>query len=159
MKYDDASWHYGGDFPEGLPESAGAIHSGLFVAWAIQAGLGSEEVEGDAHLILERKVTPATFVMEHWDGKFGDSMLSDEGNAFASFYFEPEGRGFVVDYGEILVKDLPTYYHVPDTWESFDRIKSIIDTRYREWKSQSPAPPRFPAPSDSSPKKPWWKIW
>src|SRR6266404_3538306 len=35
MKYDDASWHYGGDFPEDLPREAGATHTGMFVAWAL----------------------------------------------------------------------------------------------------------------------------
>ena len=28
-KYDDASWHYGGDFPDDLPEENGATHIGM----------------------------------------------------------------------------------------------------------------------------------
>ena len=31
MKYDDASWHYNGDFPTDLPVEAGATHIGLAV--------------------------------------------------------------------------------------------------------------------------------
>src|SRR5688572_23363485 len=42
-KYDDADWHYGGDFPEDVPEQAGATHMGMFVAWAWSAGLAGEE--------------------------------------------------------------------------------------------------------------------
>jgi hypothetical protein len=34
MKYDDASWHFGGEFPKDLPEEAAATHTGMFVAWA-----------------------------------------------------------------------------------------------------------------------------
>jgi len=40
MKYDDASWHYGGDFPDDLPDEAGATHTGMFLAWALLSGLG-----------------------------------------------------------------------------------------------------------------------
>lgn len=29
MKYDDASWHYGGEFPDDLPPTAGATHNTL----------------------------------------------------------------------------------------------------------------------------------
>ena len=39
MKYDDWSWHSGREFPAGLPPEAGAIHIGMFVAWALLHGL------------------------------------------------------------------------------------------------------------------------
>ncbi|RML48695.1 DUF7832 domain-containing protein [Pseudomonas avellanae] len=32
MKYDDASWHYNGNFPSDLPDTAGATHIGMFLA-------------------------------------------------------------------------------------------------------------------------------
>ena len=44
-KYDDAYWHYRGEFPTELPASAGATHIGMFVAWALLAGLGRELVD------------------------------------------------------------------------------------------------------------------
>ena len=43
MKYDDASWHYGGDYPEGLPIENAFTHAGIFIAWCINHGLVSEE--------------------------------------------------------------------------------------------------------------------
>jgi len=45
MKYDDASWHYDGDFPDDLPEEAGATHVGMFLAWAI-----TDDLAGELHL-------------------------------------------------------------------------------------------------------------
>lgn len=39
MKYDDASWHVGGDFPKELPPEAGATHIGMFAAWCMLNGL------------------------------------------------------------------------------------------------------------------------
>ena len=41
-KYDDASWHYGGDFPDDLPEENGATHIGMFLNWCIDNDLISE---------------------------------------------------------------------------------------------------------------------
>jgi hypothetical protein len=38
MKYDDASWHYGGDFPTDLPRKAGSTHIALFLACAVLNG-------------------------------------------------------------------------------------------------------------------------
>ena len=38
-KYDDASWHYGGDFPKDLPIEAGATHTGMFLALARSGNL------------------------------------------------------------------------------------------------------------------------
>jgi hypothetical protein len=53
MKYDDASWHYGGDFPKDLDDMAGATHIGMFVAWCLLNGLGgalhTEEFPEDLH--------------------------------------------------------------------------------------------------------------
>lgn len=42
MKYDDASWHVGGEFPKELPPQAGATHIGMFAAWCMLAGLAGE---------------------------------------------------------------------------------------------------------------------
>ena len=44
MAYDRADWHYGGDFPEGLPDENGGTHIGMFLAWVILNGH-----EGDMH--------------------------------------------------------------------------------------------------------------
>jgi hypothetical protein len=59
VKYDDASWHYGGDFPKGLPQKAGATHIGMFLAWMILNGLSSEELmEEDDVLDLKIRKSP-----------------------------------------------------------------------------------------------------
>jgi len=44
MKYDDASWHYGGDFPIGSPEEYGGTHIALFMKWCFVKGWA-----GDIH--------------------------------------------------------------------------------------------------------------
>ena len=139
MKYDDASWHYGGEFPEDLPEEAGGTHTGMFLAWALLSGLGGElhvdECPEDLEQLTLRTVTPGAFFMSACDGKLTDEDLNDEGNAFASEYYVFETGKYLLDYGTTLGGDLPSLYHVEDTWENFEQIKRVIDERFRAWKA------------------------
>ena len=67
MKYDDASWHYGGDFPADLADEAGATHTGMFVAWALLSGLGGElhtvECPEDMEALNSRAIAPGAFFL------------------------------------------------------------------------------------------------
>ncbi len=138
-KYDDVSWHYGGDFPKDLPIEAGGTHTGMFLAWALLSGLAGEDYVVDLPDELEqlrsRTVTPGAFFVNVCDGKFTDDDLNDERNAFAQEYFELETGQFLGDYEKTLGADLPYLYHVADTWENFERIKPVLDQRFQEWKA------------------------
>src|SRR5437868_1869772 len=128
MKYDDASWHYGGNFPPGLPPQAGATHTGMFIVWAILSGLvGDLHKENSMDLLArlkQRTVSPGQFFIEACDGKFTDEDLNDEGNAFTQEYFECETGNYLTDY-ERALGPVPTLYHVADTWENYDRLTPI----------------------------------
>ncbi len=138
MKYDDASWHYGGNFPRDLPQSAGATHSGMFLAWALLSGLGgaihTEEFPEELERLRTRTITPGQFLIDACDEKFTDEDLNDEGNAFAAAYFDFERGSYIADYERVLVQDLPSQYHVADTWENFEKLKPILDQRFQEWR-------------------------
>jgi hypothetical protein len=138
MKYDDASWHYGGDFPEDLPREAGATHTGMFVAWALLSGLGGEmhakEFPEDLEKLASRSVTPGKFFLEACDGKFTDEDLNDEGNAFTRAYFDFEHGSYLTDYEDLLAQSLPSQYHVEDTWDNFDRLAPNLNRRLEEWR-------------------------
>ena len=139
MKYDDASWHYGGDFPKDLPDEAGATHTGMFVAWALLSGLAGQihidDFPQDLEALRTRSVTPGQFFFNSCDGKFIDENLNDQGNAFAASYFDFEHGGYLADYENVLGVDLPSLYHVPDTWQSFDKLKPTLDRRFSDWLS------------------------
>lgn len=145
MKYDDASWHSDGDFPEDLPSEAGAIHIGIFVAWCQFNQLGgtllSEDFPDELQKLIEHKVTPGAWLLSACDGKFTDEELSDEGNKFAEFYYELKTGNYIKDYERVLGGSGKTLYHVPDTWESYDKLAPVIASRYKNWKM---------------PKKKWW---
>ncbi|NOT38921.1 MAG: hypothetical protein HOP13_00340 [Alphaproteobacteria bacterium] len=139
VKYDDASWHYGGDFPEDLPDEAGATHIGMFVACALLEGLGSElhtvEFAEDLEKLRKRLVTPGAYFLAQCDGKFTNEDLNDEGNAFTEAYFESKSGEYLSDYYDICGDDLPTPYHFADTWENFDRLRPVISRRFAEWRA------------------------
>lgn len=139
MKYDDASWHSGGDFPKDLPSEAGATHTGIFLAWALLSGLAGELHESELVEELEelrrREITPGAFFLRTCDGKLTDEDLSTEGNEFAQDYFDFESGQYLEDYDRVLSSGLPSQYHVPDSWESFDRIRPILDDRLSQWRS------------------------
>jgi hypothetical protein len=141
MKYDDASWHYGSDFPAGLPNEASGTHTGMFVAWALLSGLGGDihtvECPEDLSALQTRAFTPGTFFLKFCDGKFTDEDLSDEGNAFAQHYFKFERGAFLGDYTNAMPDDIPSLYHVPDNWDTFELLKPIFDQRLAKWRDDA----------------------
>jgi hypothetical protein len=147
LKYDDASWHSGGEFPKDLPDEAGATHTGMFVAWALLSGLAGDLHTHDSPNELaeleSRSITPGAFFLEACDGKFTDEDLNEAGNAFAQTYFVFETGPYLADYEATLGHGLPDLYYVEDSWENFDRLKPVLDRRYHEWRSAH-APVRRP---------------
>lgn len=140
-KYDDASWHYGGKFPAELPEEAGGTHIGMFVAWAVLAGFGSDDICGEdsegaefVAQLRERSITPGAFIFL-LDGKFTDEDLNDEGNAFACAYYDTKHGKYVEDYEATVGDDVPDLYYVEDSWATFDRLKPMLDQRLAEWRA------------------------
>lgn len=141
MKYDDASWHYGGDFPDDLPREAGGTHIGMFLSWCLLNGLGGLIHREDFSDFLEqleaRQITPGRHFLSACDEKFWDEDLNDEGNAFAQTYDASDNARNIADYFDALGDDLPSLYHVPDSWESYERIAPIISRRFEEWKTSA----------------------
>jgi hypothetical protein len=86
-------------------------------------------------ILKERSLTPGAFFLKFCDGKFTDEDLNDEGNAFAEHYFDLETGKYVNDYGDTLGLSPDDLYYGSDTWETFDKLRPVLDRRYAEWKS------------------------
>jgi hypothetical protein len=141
MAYDRADWHYGGDYPKDLPPENGGTHIGMFLAWAIlnnlEGDLHREEAADALAAVRTRTMTGRDFLFQQCDEKFTIEDLSDEGNAFARWYYA-DGQldgPYIADYEGALGAAVPTLYHVADTWENFDKLAPVITRRYLEWKS------------------------
>lgn len=150
-KYDDASWHYEGDFPNDVPKENGATHIGMFLTWCIDNDLISEfqleESEVDIEKVKNRKLTGTEFLIANCDEKFTDEDLNNLGNKFAKDYYEDETKfgkkfgNYSNDYASAFNQkaeqcgfEYETFYHIENTFENYDIIKPIIDKRFEEWK-------------------------
>jgi len=133
--YDKAKWHFGGDFPADLPIKQGYVHTGMFLTWVIRNDLYSDEFareeEDSIRLVKTRLELATNLYKDAFDGVFDSDMLNEAGNKFAAAYYEGK---FVKDYEAAVAVDLPSTYHVPDTWDTYDRLEPIIDARFQEWR-------------------------
>jgi len=147
MAYDRADWHYGGDYPKDLPPENGGTHIGVFLAWAINHGLEGElhQTNSQASLaaVRQRRMTGREFLEKECDEKFWETDLNEEGNAFATFYYQSDA--YFYDYEMTLAKGLPTLYHVADSWQNYDRMAAVIDRRFAAWKRRQ--------------QRKWWQFW
>ena len=149
VKYDDASWHYDGDFPTDQPEENGGTHIALFLKWCfIQGWAGelhtTEEPEAVNGVISD--TLPATeFFFTYCDGKLIDEMLTDAGNAFAAHYYGEDGL-YLDDYAENFRDQM---YVAPESAHDFTKFSAMVDARHKSGiltKTQAK-------------KRPWWRVW
>lgn len=117
----------------------------MYLAWVIGHGLDSaalRRLAGDGReAVLQRRISGRTLLLERLDGKFFEALLTPEGRAFTRGYYET--NQYLQDYDAVLGADLPTLYHVEDSWENFDRLAPVLDRRLAQW--------RAGLPPDSSP--------
>ena len=139
--YDKAKYHYGGNYPDDLPKEQAFVHTGMFLGWILDNDLyDSDFWQNEAGYIASfkaREMTGAKVYGYACDGALVDELLNAEGNAFARQYFDFEHGKYVDDYDEVLGDDLPSLYHVEDTWENYERIARRISARFAEWKQTS----------------------
>ncbi len=159
MSYDRADWHHGGDYPPDLPPENGGTHIGMFLAWAINTNLENdlhrEYAETSLNAVRNREMTGREFFEVECDEKFSDGDLNDEGNAFAIYYYE--SNLYITDYEEALAKDLPSLYHIENTWDNYDKIAKLIDQRYEQWRNQEKEPQMIEHQKIKT--KNWWQFW
>lgn len=143
MSIDRMDWHYGGDYPENLPLENGGTHIGLYLTWIINNDLISElhlkDIRDSVELVKRREITGRDFLMEVCGEEFDEGDLNEEGLRFTRYYYGDENdmREYIIDYLNTLGDDLETVYHVDNTWNNFDKLSKVIDTRYKEWKQNN----------------------
>jgi len=155
MKYDDAETCFL-NFETELDNGAANTHIGMYLAWAVLAGLGRDD-PGDAMwsasvaALKQRSSTGGQVLSSFSDCKLMDSEFSAEGKAFTAAYYD---EAYVRDYQKVFQDQMPRTGHetddfcrVPDTWANFDRLKPVLDRRYAAWKASlgpAAAPPSGP---------------
>jgi hypothetical protein len=150
MTLDKIDWHSGGDFPEELEEERGGTHIGMYLAWIIlndlhSADLRDEDSAPTLARFYRREITGLDILVDLCDGKFTEDDLTEEGMAFTRHYYQdpPEGLSLYFQDYEVLIGDLPTAYHVENTWKNYDTLAPLISQRFTQWKGVT---------------KRWWKF-
>ena len=141
---DRADWHYGGDYPKNLPRTGGGTHIGMYLTWIIMSDLiGAIHTENSSSAIRavkNREISGRDFLFEHCDGKFWAEDLTPEGQDFTKKYYlnpmdDRKAYGqYIIDYENTLAGSLNSLYEVEDNWSNYDKISSVVDRRYRNYK-------------------------
>lgn len=149
MKYDDASWHYGGEFPEGSPIEYGATHIALIMKWCFQKGwagdlhINNVASNNDLQKMIANEMSATDFFMHWCDGKLTDEDFNEQGNVFLKEYYGKEGALYLPDYASFF-GDL--MYVKGESEHDFAKFSSMVEKRYLEF-------------AGNSDNKPWWKFW
>jgi len=143
--FDNADWHYNGDFPSELSAYQACVHTGFYVGWLLKQSLFTEQFtkinETEITKFLNREITAVAFYRDQMDGLFESTDLKDEGIEFTKYYFNEDFSKslYISDYIALFCAHVPTVYHVQDNWDNFDTMKKKIDDRFKEWIASSPA--------------------
>ncbi len=132
--YDNAKTHFLGNFPESLPIEQAYVHIGMYLGWIIENDLYSEYFEDEAEIQIfrfKRREISCTILSEIWDGYLGFELFNKVGNMFTYYYYG--GGLYRNDYEQTLVNELPSLYHVTDTWENYEKMASRMSMRYTDW--------------------------
>lgn len=143
MSYiDRADWHFlGKGFPENIPQECGGTHIGMYLAWIINNDLIGEHHIGESFeaiaKVKDRKITGRDFLINKCDSKFFEEDVSEKGMAFTEYYYGvgSESHQYLLDYAEMFIKEPMNFYEVVDSWENYEKIRSVIDERYRSWQT------------------------
>jgi hypothetical protein len=138
-KFDDAHWHWNGDYPaELMPKEDGdpapIAHISFFLAWAVKRGLVSAEHQTpESEPLLTRTLTPWQYVERRVVYRLEDDDFNETGLAFATAYYRKKGPSqYFRDFCRIF-DEAETGYHVEDSWDNYDRLEPELDDAFAWW--------------------------
>lgn len=125
MKYDDASYHSEGDFPEDSPAEFGGTHIALFLRWCFVKGWASDrhlrESPEAVQAVIDGTLPATDFLFHYCDGKLVSDSLNEEGNRFAAAYYEVE---YMNRYAGLFMDEM---YTEPESAHDFDALAEELD--------------------------------
>lgn len=138
--FDKAKWHINDKFPSELDHYQSYVHTGLYIAWLIDNDFLEPDFKVD-HVVSiqkhqDRTVSPTEFYESELDGVFDAEGLTQEAIKFTSDYFNFDKGEYLTDYLSTLDPSdkMPSLFHIADTWENYDCLKPILDSRFEDWK-------------------------
>jgi hypothetical protein len=157
MKYDDASWHSGGEFPPDSPPELGGTHIALMLKWCFLKGwagdLHREDSAEDLERLLRGEMSATDYLFDFCDGKLTDEDFNEEGNAFVRACYDQCIEDYTAHFGTLM-------YVAGEAEHDWDRFSAMVDARYQSYLDSLRAPQAGTAnESDRTHKRRWWKFW
>jgi hypothetical protein len=140
-KFDDAHWHWNGDWPADLwpPAEHPVSHLSMFLAWAIERGLASSEHYApncpEVVQLRSRAITPWEYVCKRVVCRLEEEDFNERGRAFVAAYYEPSPCPYFADFCRVFDEE-ETGYHVADTWANYDRLRPELDAAFESWQER-----------------------
>jgi hypothetical protein len=144
--YDEWKWHFRGAFPAGTPARQAYVHIGMYLTWIILRDLENESFFTELERLVGRSLLQpirdrrrlATSLREVTDGVLASDMLSPAGQSFTEAYYDSDPSGYLRDWGDVF-GDAADSYAVPDDWDSFASIETVIDAHFASWSAANRA--------------------
>lgn len=131
LSYDRADWHSKTVEELGLDPLAAYLPGGMLLAWAVERGFLSAELEKEHQTVVQDyKIglhSPAA-LYKIFGGVINQGTFSSEGNAFLGYYEE----NYLIDYLAAVERG-ESDYHVEDSRSNFSKVRAILDQRYAEF--------------------------
>lgn len=124
-----------------------AVPTAFFYGWLASRGLLDSTRDVDAYVAGHESAVDLYY---RYDGCLIDYMLTDEGNDFALSYFTftwPPS-GYMEDLEVTLAQGLPSVFHIPYSMENQERIDTVIDQHYAQWRAENGSAPADPSPEE-----------
>jgi hypothetical protein len=124
MAIDRGDWHYeeAGDWQRAC------WHIGLYLWWAAERGLASEEISAKA-----AAQDPTNYFIRHCDAKLWDEDMNDEGVAFADACYRDYLKAVSAYAKQREVGD----YEIPDDEQSRAWLFEWLDRRLEAWRQEA----------------------
>ena len=133
MKYDDASSHYGGEFPETSPQEYGGTHIALLMRWCFQQGWASSLHAEDSPMavdsVIRGTLSSTRFLFDHCDGKFTEEDVAAKARPFLRWYYGDEGP-YLDDYVHHFAALM---YLAPESAHDWPTFERMVAARFEEF--------------------------
>lgn len=144
MKYDDAEYHFL-EFETDLPQEAGGVHIGFYLAWLLLKGHGSEDAAAATEALRSRRANGVQVLFDFNDGAMLDEDFDERGNAFTAAYYEAH---YFADFEAVFAGDFADTGHpnddacsIPPTADNQARMSAMLDRRWAQWEAGEPFVP------------------
>lgn len=99
-----------------------AIPMGMYLAWALNLGLLSQELVREHQQLMTRvrmQDAKGSELLMALGGNLDETLFSERGNRFAGNYYPR----YMIDYASVFGRDP---YLVEDTWSNYDKIAKLL---------------------------------